>query len=33
MLRILFEGARPVTAWRKLPLLSHQEQFLTRTAR
>lgn len=29
MLRILFEGARPVTAWRKLPLLSHQEQFLT----
>lgn len=29
MLRILFEGAKPVTAWRKLPLLSHQEQFLT----
>ena len=29
MLRILYEGARPVTAWRKLPLLSHQEQFLT----
>ena len=27
--RILFEGAKPVTAWRKLPLLSHQEQFLT----
>ena len=29
MLRILYQGARPVTAWRKLPLLSHQEQFLT----
>jgi microcystin degradation protein MlrC len=29
MLRILYEGAKPVTAWRKLPLLSHQEQFLT----
>ena len=29
MLRILCEGARPVTAWRKIPLLSHQEQFLT----
>ena len=29
MLRILVGGARPVTAWRKLPLLSHQEQFLT----
>lgn len=29
LLKILFEGARPTTAWRKLPLLSHQEQFLT----
>lgn len=29
LLRILFDGARPTTAWRKLPLLSHQEQFLT----
>lgn len=29
LLRILFQGARPCTAWRKLPLLSHQEQFLT----
>ena len=29
MLRILYGGARPVMAWRKLPLLSHQEQFLT----
>lgn len=29
MLKILYDGARPVTAWRKLPLLSHQEQFLT----
>ena len=29
MLKILFEGAKPVMAWRKIPLLSHQEQFLT----
>ena len=29
LLKILFKGARPTTAWRKLPLLSHQEQFLT----
>ncbi len=29
VLKILFGGARPVMAWRKLPLLSHQEQFLT----
>ena len=29
LLKILYEGARPVMAWRKLPLLSHQEQFLT----
>jgi len=29
MLKILYGGARPVMAWRKLPLLSHQEQFLT----
>ena len=29
LIRILYGGARPVMAWRKLPLLSHQEQFLT----
>ncbi|TCR65570.1 M81 family metallopeptidase [Bosea sp. BK604] len=29
LLRILTEKARPVMAWRKIPLLSHQEQFLT----
>jgi microcystin degradation protein MlrC len=29
MLKILYGGALPVMAWRKLPLLSHQEQFLT----
>ena len=29
MLKILYAGAKPVMAWRKLPLLSHQEQFLT----
>ena len=29
LLKILSGGARPTTAWRKLPLLSHQEQFLT----
>lgn len=29
LLKILFDGTRPTTAWRKLPLLSHQEQFLT----
>ncbi|MEP6971544.1 MAG: M81 family metallopeptidase [Betaproteobacteria bacterium] len=29
LLKILYDGARPTTAWRKLPLLSHQEQFLT----
>lgn len=29
LLRIITEGLRPVTAWRKIPLLSHQEQFLT----
>lgn len=28
LLRIL-AGARPTTAWRKIPLVSHQEQFLT----
>lgn len=32
LLKILFDGARPTTAWRKLPLLSHQEQFLTSRA-
>ena len=32
LLNILFHGARPTTAWRKLPLLSHQEQFLTSRA-
>lgn len=29
LLRILKGEVRPVTAWRKIPLLSHQEQFLT----
>ncbi|HVL72326.1 MAG TPA: M81 family metallopeptidase [Beijerinckiaceae bacterium] len=29
LIRILREGLKPVTAWRKIPLLSHQEQFLT----
>ena len=29
LLRIITEGLQPVTAWRKLPLVSHQEQFLT----
>ena len=29
LFKILAQGARPTTAWRKLPLLSHQEQFLT----
>ena len=29
LLRILREGVRPAMAWRKIPLLSHQEQFLT----
>jgi microcystin degradation protein MlrC len=29
LLRIIAEQLRPVTAWRKIPLLSHQEQFLT----
>ncbi len=32
LLGILFHGVRPTTAWRKLPLLSHQEQFLTSRA-
>ena len=29
LLRILRDGAKPVMAWRKIPLVSHQEQFLT----
>lgn len=29
LLRILKEKLNPVMAWRKIPLLSHQEQFLT----
>lgn len=29
LLRILTEKLRPVMAWRKIPLVSHQEQFLT----
>lgn len=29
LLKILTRGAKPVIAWRKIPLLSHQEQFLT----
>lgn len=29
LLKILRDGAKPVMAWRKIPLVSHQEQFLT----
>ena len=29
LLGILRDGTRPVTAWRKIPLITHQEQFLT----
>ena len=29
LIRIMSEGSKPVMAWRKIPLLSHQEQFLT----
>jgi microcystin degradation protein MlrC len=29
LIRIIRERLKPVTAWRKIPLLSHQEQFLT----
>ena len=29
LLGILCEGTRPVMAWRKIPLIAHQEQFLT----
>jgi microcystin degradation protein MlrC len=29
LVRIIAERLRPVMAWRKIPLLSHQEQFLT----
>jgi microcystin degradation protein MlrC len=29
LIRIVAERLRPVMAWRKIPLLSHQEQFLT----
>lgn len=29
VLRVAAREVRPVTAWRKIPLLSHQEQFLT----
>lgn len=29
LIRILTEGLKPTTAWRKIPLVSHQEQFLT----
>jgi microcystin degradation protein MlrC len=29
LIRIIREKLKPVTAWRKIPLLSHQEQFLT----
>ncbi|MBT3346049.1 MAG: M81 family metallopeptidase [Gemmatimonadetes bacterium] len=30
MLGIMRDGAKPTTAWRKIPLITHQEQFLTR---
>ena len=29
LLRLVAGEVRPTTAWRKLPLLSHQEQYLT----
>ncbi|MFH1568482.1 MAG: M81 family metallopeptidase, partial [Gemmatimonadota bacterium] len=29
LLGILRDGTRPVVAWRKIPLITHQEQFLT----
>ena len=29
MLSIVRDGAKPTTAWRKIPLITHQEQFLT----
>ncbi len=29
LVRILRDGARPTIAWRKIPMVSHQEQFLT----
>lgn len=29
LIRIIAEKLKPVTAWRKIPLVSHQEQFLT----
>lgn len=29
LIRIVAGNVKPVTAWRKIPLLSHQEQFLT----
>lgn len=29
LIRLLREGIKPAMAWRKIPLLSHQEQFLT----
>jgi len=29
MLGIMRDGTKPVTAWRKIPLITHQEQFLT----
>lgn len=29
LIRIIAERLKPVTAWRKIPLVSHQEQFLT----
>lgn len=30
LLSIVRDGARPATAWRKIPMITHQEQFLTR---
>ena len=32
LIRIIREKLNPVTVWRKIPLVSHQEQFLTRQA-
>lgn len=32
LIRLIREKLKPVMAWRKIPLVSHQEQFLTRQA-
>lgn len=32
LIRMIREKLKPVTVWRKVPLVSHQEQFLTKQA-